>query len=141
MEKYTFTRSRLRIELIESTLVESREAVESIMDTLRSAGVHFYLDDFGTGFSNLARVTRLQVDVIKIDKSMLYEAESSMYCGTVLESLARAFCEHGREIIWEGVETQAQSDLVTSMGGHYMQGYLYAKPMPMEQAIALQKQA
>jgi len=125
--------ARLKIELTESALAADVGEVVARMAALKSLGVRFSLDDFGTGFSSLGYLQRMPIDQLKIDQSfvrgMLTENSSASIVHTVIalgESL-------GVEVIAEGVETEAQRQALAELGCHHYQGYLFARPVPVEQ--------
>jgi diguanylate cyclase (GGDEF)-like protein/PAS domain S-box-containing protein len=127
----------LKLELTESMLVENIEDVIGIMANLKSHGVRFSLDDFGTGYSSLSYLKRLPLDQLKIDRSfvrdMLADANSGAIAQTLI-SLGRAM---GLSVIAEGVETEEQRVLLTRMGCHSFQGFLFSQPLELEQFTRL----
>ncbi len=124
---------KLDLELTESMLVENIEDVIAKMAELKAHGLRFSLDDFGTGYSSLAYLRRLPLDLLKIDRSfvrdILVDASSGAIAQTIL-SLSKAM---GLPVIAEGVETQEQSDFLTGLGCHSFQGFLFSRPLPIEE--------
>ncbi len=123
------------VEVTESQLATNSTAVEELQ-VLRSRGVRVAIDDFGAGYSSLARLRSLPVDVLKIDRSFIDGLEDAGG-----RSLVEAIVQLGRtlgcELIAEGVETRAQADELTSMGCPLAQGYLFHRPMPASAITAL----
>ena len=121
---------RLQLEITESMFVSDHVRVAPLFEELRGCGIKILLDDFGTGFSSLAYLAKLPLDVIKIDQSFVRAAENDGYAvvGAIL-SIAQAF---GLEVTAEGVETQVQQDRLTVLGVHRLQGYLLGRPMPQQ---------
>ena len=123
----------LELELTESVLVENIEDVIAKMTALKAHGLRFSLDDFGTGYSSLAYLKRLPLDLLKIDRSfvrdILVDASSGAIAQTIL-SLSRAM---GLPVIAEGVETEEQREFLTGLGCHSFQGYLFSRPLPLEE--------
>jgi diguanylate cyclase (GGDEF)-like protein/PAS domain S-box-containing protein len=123
---------RLKLELTESMLVENIEDVIAKMSALKEDGLRFSLDDFGTGYSSLAYLQRLPLDQLKIDRSFVQALRPD---GTT-SAIAQAVISLGRAlhlpVIAEGVETEQQRDLLSHMGCHVYQGYLFGKPVPVE---------
>jgi len=123
----------IELELTESMLVKDIEDVIAKMTELKSHGLRFSLDDFGTGYSSLAYLRRLPLDLLKIDRSfvrdILVDAGSGAIAQTVL-SLSRAM---GLPVIAEGVETEEQRDFLTGLGCHSFQGYLFSRPLPLDE--------
>ena len=131
MDTYQVPPGRLKIELTETLLLNDAEETIAKMDALKARGVAFSLDDFGTGYSSLAYLRRLPLDQFKIDQSfvrnMLSNANDEIIARTVV-ALGQAL---GMNVIAEGVETEAQRDLLLSHGCEFYQGYLYSRPVPI----------
>ena len=129
----------LRLELTESMLVEDIEEVIAKMTELRSHGLRFSLDDFGTGYSSLSYLKRLSLDRLKIDRSfvrdILADSTSRAIAQTII-SLGKAM---GLSVIAEGVETEEQRSLLTALGCHSFQGFLFSHPLPLDQFHAFLK--
>ncbi len=106
-----------------------------MMLKLNNYGVQFYLDDFGTGYSNIANIIDLPFEFIKIDKSILYESIASKKCFSVLKGLSRTFSEVGLKIVVEGVETLEHRELAEQINADYIQGFLFARPMPADEVV------
>ena len=123
----------LDLELTESMLAENIEEIIAKMTELKAHGLRFSLDDFGTGYSSLAYLKRLPLDLLKIDRSfvrdILVDAGSGAIAQTIL-SLSRAM---GLPVIAEGVETEEQREFLTRMGCHSFQGFLFSRPLPLEE--------
>jgi len=124
--------ANLELEVLESSALEDLELVSSVIEACRELGVSFALDDFGTGYSSLTYLKRLPAKTLKIDQSfvhdMLYDTEDLAIVEGVL-SLADAF---HRQVIAEGVETQAHGIMLLRLGCDLAQGYAIARPMPAE---------
>jgi len=122
----------LKLELTESMLVENIEDVIHKMAELKSHGLRFSLDDFGTGYSSLAYLKRMPLDQLKIDRSFIRDIlkeESSAAIAQSIISLSRAM---GLPVIAEGVETEEQREFLTRLGCHAFQGYLFSRPIPLD---------
>jgi len=124
---------RLHIELTESVFSDDHERIASMLRRIRQLGVRVSLDDFGTGFSSLAYLNNLPIDIVKIDKSFVRTAqkESRAIIGAIL-SISRAL---NLLTIAEGVESPSQAAALRAMGIDYFQGYLYSKPLTAAQAL------
>jgi EAL domain-containing protein (putative c-di-GMP-specific phosphodiesterase class I) len=95
--------------------------------------LRFSLDDFGTGYSSLAYLKRLPLDQLKIDRSFIRDIltdESSAAIAQTIISLSRAM---GLPVIAEGVETEEQREFLTRLGCHAFQGYLFSRPLPLDE--------
>ncbi|MDD2760281.1 MAG: EAL domain-containing protein, partial [Methylomonas sp.] len=135
LEGWRMPPSRLQIEILESAALTDLDAVEGIMQQCRQVGVSFALDDFGTGYSSLTYLSKLPVDVLKIDQSFVRYMLDNPADRTIVQgiiALARAF---ERRVVAEGVETERHSLTLLKMGCEWGQGYGIAKPM---RAIELQ---
>jgi len=114
-------------------LVSNMHDVISKMNALKSHGLSLSLDDFGTGYSSLSYLKDLPLDQLKIDrafvKDILEDVASASIAQTVI-SLGRAM---GLSVIAEGVETEEQREFLSSLGTHSFQGYLYSRPLPLEE--------
>ncbi len=127
---------KIRIEITESAFIENYDDVMNVIGQLRKNGVKFCLDDFGTGYSNLETVLKLDLEYIKIDKSILYNSVTSEKYFELMKGLVRIFTELGIKVIIEGVENQIHNDIVNRIDAHLIQGYLYARPVPAAETSA-----
>lgn len=126
--------SKIKIEITESLITDNFEVASAFMDDMHRRGIHFGLDDFGTGYSNISSVLRIPLDIIKLDKSLVWSSINNQKSAAMAWHLTHAFRESGMRVLAEGVETTEQSQFVVGCGCDYIQGFLYAKPMPGEQA-------
>ena len=126
----------LRMEIIESHLQTSNKWLHENLLILREAGVLIAVDDFGTGYSNLQYLTGLPIDTIKIDKVFLKGIlTKDTHQNDLLEAIVGIAKNLDYSIIAEGVEDPAQADYLNTLGCTQMQGYLYGKPMRVEDFI------
>lgn len=126
---------KLVIELYESALTDlvDQSVLIDELNQLHDAGFVIALDDFGTASSNLNRLLDYPIDTVKFDKALLDEVTENPAQRTVLEGIAGTMQNLGLIVIAEGVETQKKSDLLTSFNIPLQQGYLHARPMPVDQ--------
>jgi EAL domain-containing protein (putative c-di-GMP-specific phosphodiesterase class I) len=100
---------------------------------LKTFGVHLALDDFGTGYSSLSYLRKFPFDKVKIDKSFIDEINGNEDCLAIVEAIVRLCGILKMGTTAEGVETQDQLDLLTSIGCDLVQGYLIGRPLPLKQ--------
>jgi EAL domain-containing protein (putative c-di-GMP-specific phosphodiesterase class I) len=128
--------SMIRLEIIENHLDTSNQSLHENIRILRDAGVKIAVDDFGTGYSNLQHLTSIPFDTLKIDRMFLKGIASgdakSKELLTAIVNLGRNL---GYSLIAEGIERQEEADYLLSIGCHHGQGYLYGKPMKIEELI------
>lgn len=127
--------NRVEIEMLESAFMLDLNRIDNSMKQLKQHGFSFFLDDFGTGFSSLSLLSRINVDGIKLDRSIL--ANTSEPKGRTLYLQICKLCNSlGFSLIAEGVETPEEAEFVKAAGVSYVQGWLYAKAMPGPEAKA-----
>jgi EAL domain-containing protein (putative c-di-GMP-specific phosphodiesterase class I) len=132
----------LKLELTESALVMRIEDVIAKMMVLKRYGVMFSLDDFGTGYSSLAYLKRIPIDQLKIDQSFVRDIVVNSNDAEIAKIIIVLTKTFGISVVAEGVETEAQRDVLEKYGCYDYQGYLFAKPMPIdefEQYLLFQK--
>ncbi|MFG2822196.1 putative bifunctional diguanylate cyclase/phosphodiesterase [Kitasatospora sp. NPDC048365] len=127
----------LILELTESVLMRRDERVRTDMRTLRDLGVRIAIDDFGTGYSSLSYLREFPISVLKIDKSFIDGLGLSEQQYALVEGITRIADTLGVQVIAEGIENDAQRQLLAAMGCPLGQGYLFARPLTAEQAGAL----
>lgn len=125
--------SRLKLELTESIVLDDVADTVVKMHALKRMGVSFSMDDFGTGYSSLAYLTQLPLDQLKIDQSFVRHIGSKESDATIIQTIIGMANNLGMEVIAEGVETQEQRDFLARMGCMLYQGYLFGKPVPLEE--------
>lgn len=137
MTEFALPPGVLELELTESVLMDSPDTAIATMHALAELGVTVSIDDFGTGYSSLAYLKRLPVGKLKIDGSFVHDlgndADSAAICVSII-ALARSL---DLRVIAEGVETQAQLDWLRRNGCDEMQGYLHARPMPIDALLQM----
>lgn len=124
---------QLKLELTESLALKDVDAAIQIMGALREIGIVFSLDDFGTGFSSLAYLKRLPLDEIKIDQSFVKHIIEDNADKVMVMAIAGLGMNFELNTVAEGVETEAQFKLLHRCGCQTFQGYLFSKPLPLEQ--------
>ncbi|MDR3438875.1 EAL domain-containing protein [Telmatospirillum sp.] len=127
---------RLRIELTESQMLDNSDQALEIMSELQALGVKLALDDFGTGYSSLSVLHQMPFQILKIDRSLVSGVLVESRQRYVLRNLVALAADLDMEIVTEGVEDEATAIALRSLGCLAGQGYLYGRPMPIEDAIA-----
>ena len=125
--------TRLEIEITETVLLHDREATLAILHQLRALGIRIAMDDFGTGYSSLTYLQCFPFDKIKIDRSFvkdITENTGSLYIVRAVAALANGM---GMAATAEGVETTEQLAKIAAEGCTEMQGYLFSKPLPVQE--------
>ncbi|ARO32916.1 GGDEF/EAL domain-containing protein (plasmid) [Rhizobium sp. NXC14] len=123
--------SRLELELTESSLIEDRSDVYSVLKSLRGRGVQISLDDFGTGFSCLSHLVRFDIDRIKIDRSFVSQLGAKANGAAIIGAIVTLSRNLGISTTAEGVETEYQRDFLAALGCTDLQGYFFSKPVPL----------
>ncbi len=125
--------ARLKLELTESLLLDDVEHTVAIMSTLKQTGVMFSLDDFGTGYSSLQYLKRLSIDQIKIDQSFVRDLATDSSDRAIVRTIISMAEGLNMAVIAEGVETEDQRQFLRNAGCFQYQGYLFGKPVPIDQ--------
>lgn len=121
-------------ELTETENVKDEEQLHRVITRLSDLGFKFALDDYGTGYSNMSKVINYPLSEIKIDKSLVDMSEDGESKNSLLlKNLTNMFRENEFEVLAEGVETKEVSQMMEKMGCNLIQGFFYARPMPLEE--------
>lgn len=129
----------LRIELTETAIVSSLEAVSAAIHALRELGVGIALDDFGTGYAGLGYLQTLPFTCLKIDKSFVQQMHDSGRSFHIVKSALELSRQLGLSTVAEGIEDEVTANALRDMGSTYAQGYFFARPMPAEAVAAWAK--
>jgi diguanylate cyclase (GGDEF)-like protein/PAS domain S-box-containing protein len=130
-----FPPEALCIEVTESVLTDA--ALSFVVADIRKLGVRVAIDDFGVGYSSLSYLRRLPGDVVKLDRSFLENAAGDPACADFVGSVVSVVHAAGMSVVIEGIETHAQLAIALSAGADMLQGFLFAKPLPLKAAAAL----
>ena len=131
--------ARINFEITESVDANDYAAMSAVINGFRQNGFRVYMDDYGTGFSNLRSLFSMDFNVIKIDKSLLWGAQESDLGRVILENNVRMLKQMDVKILVEGVETQEQIALLKELGVDYLQGFYFSKPVPENELISQYK--
>ncbi len=133
VQRHAINPMRLKLELTESMLVEHIEDTIAIMSTLKAIGIEFSLDDFGTGYSSLQYLKKLPLDQLKIDQSFVRDLATDRNDKAIVRTIIAIAQSMELDVIAEGVETEEQRQLLVDKGCTHYQGYLFGKPVPIEE--------
>lgn len=131
-EKYDLPSELLNLELTESAYTDNPVAMSETMAKLQSKGFTIMMDDFGSGYSSLNILKDISVDVLKIDMRFLSKTKIPGRGENIIASVVRMAKWLHIPVIAEGVETKDQVEFLRSIGCEYVQGFYFAKPMPVE---------
>ena len=129
--------AQLTLEITEETLADRSARTQAVLHDLRSLGVTVSLDDFGTGYSSMSYLATLPVDGLKIDRSFVSVMGSSAESRTLSRLVVQLAESLHLTTVAEGVETVEQADLLRGMGCQFGQGYLWSRPVPVADYLAL----
>lgn len=130
-------RQMAKLEITEGIVIQNLDDTVGKMNRLRKLGFSFAMDDFGTGYSSLTYLKRLPVDLLKIDQSFVRDAIAESNDAEIIRAMVTMADSLGLTVIAEGVEQQAQLDLLQQRGCHLYQGYLFSRPLPYAEFRAL----
>ena len=135
VDKYDIPKDFINFEITESVSASDYELLADVIRELKSNGFLFSMDDYGTGYSNMHTLFSLDFDIVKIDKSILWDAENSEIGQIILENCVHMIRQMKRKILVEGVETQSQIDKLKELEVDYLQGYYFSKPITKKALI------
>jgi diguanylate cyclase (GGDEF)-like protein len=128
---------RLELEITEAVLLQNNEATLATLHRLRELGVRVAMDDFGTGYSSLSYLRSFPFDKIKIDRSFICDIADKDESGAIVQAVTSLASRLNMATTAEGVETEAQLQIVERLGCTEMQGYLYSRPVPAAKLAGL----
>ena len=133
IEQAGISAHRLKLELTESLLAKDMDVTIAKMGILKDAGVTLSIDDFGIGYSALSYLKYLPLDQLKIDRSFVKDVLTDPNDAAIARTIIGLAQSLGLGVMAEGVETEAQRDFLARHGCHCFQGYLFCKPLPIEE--------
>lgn len=128
LQTYGLPPTALELEITEGILMADTDRTHRILDTLKEMGVRIAIDDFGTGYSSLAYLHRLSADVLKIDRSLIASLTDDVDALTIVQALIGLGTKLNLEVVAEGVETEAQMQILADHRCRLVQGYLLGRP-------------
>ena len=129
--------SRLELEITEAVLIRDDDTALAVLHQLRAIGVRIALDDFGTGYSSLSYLQRFPFDKIKIDRAFVEDLAEGDGSSSIVQAVVNIAAARRMTTTAEGVETEAQRQMLRALGCSEMQGYLFSPPKPLAQIKAL----
>ncbi|WP_084186901.1 putative bifunctional diguanylate cyclase/phosphodiesterase [Andreprevotia chitinilytica] len=132
---------QLELEVTESIFLQDSDAPVRRLSALRADGFPIAMDDFGTGYSSLSYLSRLPFDTIKIDRSFLTDVHEDIKSQRVLTGVVNLCKSLGMHTVAEGIETAEQFHLLDTLGVEQYQGFLFARPMPLDDVLTLLRQS
>jgi len=135
LKEYRIPKELIEVEITETLVVEEmqEEAARQNLDDLYARGIRLSIDDFGSGYSSLGVIEKIPASVIKLDRSFLLNQEDRDRQVKIMKSIVTLASDLGAQIVCEGVETDADVELMREIGACVAQGYRYAKPVPEEE--------
>ena len=137
VEKFGVEKTMINFEITESIAAGDYGALSRVVRILKRQGFKFSMDDYGTGYSNMQSIFRLDFDIVKIDKSILWSAEKGKMGQIILDSSVRMIRQMSRKILVEGVESEHQLQILRDLDVDYAQGFLFSKPISQKDFIDL----
>jgi predicted signal transduction protein with EAL and GGDEF domain len=132
LQEYQIDPSQIEIEITERSLLDEDIVMMTHLRDLRATGIRISLDDFGAGYSTLACISRVDLDSIKMDRSLVVDVELQGRATKVAAAVVTLARMSDMEVVAEGVETKEQEATLRELRCHQAQGYLYSRPVPAE---------
>ena len=134
ISRYRIPKEYIEVEITETLVVEelAQQRVKETVDILRRNGVRLSIDDFGSGYSSLGVFEQIPASVIKLDRSFLLNRENRVRQVKIMRNIVNLAKELEAQVVCEGVETEADTELMLEIGAYVAQGYRYCKPVPGE---------
>lgn len=135
MKQYNIDPSYIELEITESVFMDDKDMLKQFIETVKKEGIKISIDDFGTAYSALNLLSELDVDTIKLDKSFIDNLDNDEGLGKdkiIIQYIIKMIKDLHMEAIFEGIETQEQLDFIKESGCLYGQGYIFSKPLSLE---------
>lgn len=140
LKKYNLTPDLLKLEITERAYNDNKAEVTRLVADFRRHGFLILMDDFGSGFSSLSMLKNMPMDMLKIDMGFIREIGRSTRADAILKFIMGLSQELNMKVVVEGVETEAQADILEQLGCEDIQGFYFSRPMPSDEFIALLKE-
>ena len=129
----------LELEVTESIMVHDMKTVLPTLKALKDIGIHLSIDDFGTGYSSLSYLQHFPIDALKIDQTFVSDIDENRG-SAIVQAIIAMSASLNLTVIAEGVETESQAKFLLENGCHKMQGYLFSRPLPVDEMTRLLQQ-
>lgn len=136
IENHHIPASMIHLEMTESTMLESPDLVQRMMESLITYGISFALDDYGTGFSNISYLIRFPFRQIKFDKNMVWSFFKNRDAQMIMQNEFDILNRLNKDVIVEGIETKEQFEAMKFNGIHLFQGYYFSRPLSEADCVA-----
>jgi len=137
LERFAVIPGRLTLEVTESTVMSDPDAAATVLAELKQLGVRISIDDFGTGYSSLAHLRRFPIDELKIDKSFVDGLGTDPADSAIAAAIMAMAHALDLTVVAEGIEDDVQRTELRRLGAEQGQGYLFSRPLPEAEAVAL----
>ena len=141
IEKSDFPSDRIVFEVTETAIMHDMDRANEALRLLKLQGAQIALDDFGTGYSSLSYVQRMPLDRLKIDRSFINEIDTNEDTKNIVRTILDLCNNLNLYCIIEGVETETQLNVLEQIGGQYVQGYYFSRPLTPDDAMAFLKKS
>lgn len=135
LKHHLINNAMIQLEIIESLMIHSYEMIRSKLDELKANNITVALDDFGTGYSSLSHISKLPIDIVKIDKQFIDDILEDKEGKLIIDTICTLTKSLSLKTIAEGVETVEQLDYIKKCGCDFIQGYYYSKPLMADDAL------
>ena len=139
LQKYDINPQQIELEITESVFLKNAERIGALFNRIRALGVRIAFDDFGTGYSSLSYLERYPIDTLKIDQSFVQRLVTGHANADIVRMIVGLAQALGVAVSAEGVEDDRQRDALQKFGCNVVQGYLYSRPVPFEETVAILK--
>ncbi|WP_444994662.1 EAL domain-containing protein [Aliikangiella sp. IMCC44359] len=137
LEELNISPNLICLELTEREMVKNATLCRAQIDSLRQHGVQFALDDFGTGYSSITHLLEVPIDYLKLDRILIARIDENERNQALVAGIIEMAHRLNMEVIAEGIECQKELDVIKQLGCDYYQGFLMAKPMPIDELVCL----
>lgn len=135
--KYKVDRSTINLDISESAAMENIDKTANDFKLLKEFGISLSLDHFGAGYSSLKYLALLPIDMIKIDRTLIFDLTMNLSHQTAVKAIIDLAHTLGYKVVAEGVETSAEASILSALQCDYARGYLYSRPLPVDEFEAL----